>query len=85
MEKLFSTCGEAIPLKNSKENGISTIYPNKTPTMNDEKAKNTNSDEDSEVYLLRTKKKGEEGFEELFSLSAKEKKNCLKLQQKSMS
>ena len=41
MEKLFSTCGEAIPLKNSKENGISTIYPNKTPTMNDEKAKNT--------------------------------------------
>tara|TARA_B100000927_G_scaffold40408_1_gene28888 strand:- start:140 stop:1822 length:1683 start_codon:yes stop_codon:yes gene_type:complete len=40
----------------------------------DEKAKNKKSDEDSEVYLLRTKKKGEEGFEELFSLSAKEKK-----------
>ena len=40
----------------------------------DEKAKKTKSDEDSEVYLLRTKKKGEEGFEELFSLSAKEKK-----------
>ena len=39
----------------------------------DEKAKNTKSDEDSEVYLLRTKKKGEEGFEELFSLSSKEK------------
>jgi hypothetical protein len=41
MEKLFSTCGEAIPLKNSKENGISTIYPNNTPTINDENAKNT--------------------------------------------
>jgi hypothetical protein len=39
----------------------------------DEKAKNKKSDEDSEVYLLRTKKKGEEGFEELFSLSSREK------------
>ena len=45
----------------------------------DEKAKNTKSDEDSEVYLLRTKKKGEEGFEELFSLSAKEKEELSKI------
>ena len=37
------------------------------------KLRKKKSDEDSEVYLLRTKKKGEEGFEELFSLSAKEK------------
>ena len=40
----------------------------------DEKSKKIKSDEDSDVYLLRTKKKGEEGFEELFSLNAEERK-----------
>ena len=42
MEKLFSTCGAATPLKNSKENGIRTRYPNETPAINDVNAKNTN-------------------------------------------
>ena len=42
IEKLFSTCGAATPLKNSKENGIRTRYPNETPAINDVNAKNTN-------------------------------------------
>ena len=31
--------------------------------------------QDSEVYLLRTKKKGDEGFEELFSLTSEDQNN----------